>query len=134
MSQNIDQKEWLIQERAMDKPVLDNSAETRDELEGYRKVYQLLDDAPMSQPPSLLAEGIVKTVTKRKRKQRVIRIIMSALLFAMAIAGVFGLTVLLPQSALLTEVSQAAPWGLIICALIVTGLVGLSIRKLAQKI
>lgn len=142
MSNDIDKKLWRIQEQAMDKAVASESADHRendlqeDDLQEFRKyqhLYELLEQQPEEQPSPLLVDKITKQVSRRHSKQRASKLLTYLLCSLMALAMVIGLVMLLPQSALLNELSQSIPLPLLLSALFASGLVGLTFQRFIER-
>ncbi|ACV27164.1 hypothetical protein [Kangiella koreensis] len=114
MSNDIDKELWRIQEQAMDKTASGESVDEaqqsdENEIREYQQLYELLKQQPEIQPPPLLADRVTKHISQRHSRQRASKLLTYLLCSLMALASVIGFFLLLPKSALLTQLSQSIP-------------------------
>lgn len=143
MSNDIDKKLWRIQEQAMDKIVASELTKGMQEsglqkvdlqeLREYQNLYELLQQQPEGQPSPLLANAVSKQIKNRHSKQRASKLLTYLFCSLMAVVMIVGLVILLPQSALLHQLSLSIPLPLILTAMFAVSIVGLLQRGLMKR-
>lgn len=129
MSNEIDPTLWAIQEKALKPSASSQSPEEQAAINEYQELYQLLEQLPEDQPPSILAQSVTSTITKRHRKQFASKILMVGLCLFLIVGLIMGLILLLPQSELLTQVSQVIPLPMVTLALVFVVAINMIIRR-----
>ncbi|HEY9030482.1 MAG TPA: hypothetical protein VIM93_03915 [Kangiella sp.] len=129
MSNEIDNKLWRIQEQALKSSATNLSLEEQAEIKEYQELYQTLELFPAEEPPSVLAQTVSRKIAMRHRKQYTGKLFTAGLCLLLIMGLFLCLVFLLPQSVLLTEVSQLIPLPMITFALALVILVNLIRRN-----
>lgn len=132
MSNEIEPTLWAIQEKALKPSASSQSPEEQAAINEYQELYQLLEQLPEDQPPSILAQSVTSTITKRHRKQFASKVLIVGLCLLLVIGLVAGLLLLLPQSALFSQFSDSLQIPLIFATAGVFGLLGYVLKKLTN--
>lgn len=130
MSNEIEPNLWAIQEKALKSSTSSQSAEEQAAIKEYQELYQMLEQLPEDEPPSVLAQTVSGTIAKRHRKERAGKVLTAGLCLLLIIGLVSGLVLLLPQSALFSQISGSLQMPLIVVAAGVFGIIGFVLKKL----
>lgn len=118
MNNDIDKKLWRIQEKALKSSASSQSTEELATIEEYQELYQILEQLPDDEPPSVLAQIVTSKIVKRHRKQYASKLFTTGLCLLLVLGLLTGLVLLLPQSTLLAQVSQLIPLPMVTFALV----------------
>lgn len=129
MSKDIEPTLWAIQEKALKPSASECSPEEQAAIEEYEKLYQMMEQGKVDDPPMALAQTVTKKVAKHNRRQRASKLF-TASLFLILVTGLFlGLFWLLPQSVLFSQISQLIPSPLILLSLTMVCLINYLYRN-----
>ncbi len=129
MSNEIDPTLWAIQEKALKPSASSQSPEEQTAINEYQELYQLLQQLPEDQPPSMLAQTVSSTVAKRHRKQYASKLFTAGLCLLLIIGLVTGLILLIPQSLLCSQISKLIPLPMLSVAIVVVIAINMLIRR-----
>lgn len=130
MSNEIEPTLWAIQQKALKPSASSQSPEEQAAINEYQELYQLLEQLPEDQPPSMLAQTVTSTIVKRHRKQFASKVLIVGLCLFLIVGLVMGLIILLPQSALFSQISGSLQIPLIFATAGVFGLLGYVLKNI----
>ena len=130
MSKDIEPTLWAIQEKALKHSASERSPEEQAAIEEYEKLYQMLEQGKVDDPPMALAQTISCKLVKRTRRQRVGKLFTAGLFLILMSGLMMGLYWLLPQSSKFIQISQSVQMPLILVTAVVFGLLGYVLKKL----
>lgn len=129
MSNEIEPTLWAIQQKALKPSASSQSPEEQAAINEYQELYQLLEQLPADEPSAILAQSVTTTIIKRHRKQFASKVLIVGLCLFLIVGLVMGLILLLPQSVLLTQVSQVIPLPMVTLALVFVVAINIIIRR-----
>lgn len=129
MSNEIEPTLWAIQEKALKSSASSQSPEEQAAINEYQELYQLLEQLPEDQPPSMLAQTVTSTIVKRHRKQYAGKVLIVGLCLFLIVGLVMGVILLIPQSLLFSQISKLIPLPMLSVAIVVVIAINMLIRR-----